>query len=119
MGETMEHDDAVVAARAHLATKDRRPLGPLPSEYGATRMALHSTAENVMKPRRELETGNEIALQFTPGGFGSPPWDVGAASGVGGQIRVDGVDLGLLEGADESRAPVEGVDADSAAALAD
>ena len=56
----MEHDRAVADARAHLAGKPGPPLGPLPPGFAATREALHRVAENVLKPKRELETGNEI-----------------------------------------------------------
>ena len=87
-----EHDDAVAAAREHLADgpDPARPLGPLPADFAATRAALHLVAEQLLKPKRELETGNEIALGFTPGGFGTPIWDRGVASGASGQARVDG-----------------------------
>ncbi len=119
MGETMEHDDAVASARAHLAAKDGVPLGALPSGYSATRAAMHSVAEMRMKPKRELETGNEIALEFTPGGFGSPPWETGVASGASGQIRVEGTELVSREGNDVTRRPLDDVSAAGAAALAD
>jgi hypothetical protein len=115
----MEHDDAVAGARAHLAAKDGPPLGPLPGGFDATRTSMHGVAENLLKPKRELETGNEIALQFTPGGFGSPPWETGVASGVGGQVRVEGVELVSIEGPEEHRRPLDDVSLEAAAALAD
>jgi len=124
-GAAMEHDDAVAAARDHLAAAGTRPLGPLPAGFAAFRAAMHGIAEDVLKPRRVLETGNEIALRFTSGGFGTPPWPVGAASGRSGQIRVEGLELVAVDGDDESRSPLPGLDpaiaadADSAAALAD
>lgn len=100
-----ERDDALTAARAHLASKPdpAKPLGPLPAELATTRGALHVVAEHLLKPKRELETGNEIALQFTPGGFGTPPWDEGEASGGPGQARVEGIELVSVEGTSESR----------------
>lgn len=114
----MEDDDAVTSARAHLDGKDGKPLGQLPSDFEATRATMHVVAERLLKPKRELETGNEIALQFTPGGFGSPPWAAGVVSGVSGQVRVDGVELVSLEGPKERRLPID-VDPEAAAALAD
>lgn len=97
-----EHDDALAAARAHLA---RRTLGPLPDSFAETRESLHYVAENLIKRKRELETGNEIALCFTPGGFGTPVWDVGADSGASGQARVEGDRLVLVEDGEERRCP--------------
>jgi len=117
-----EHDQAVADARAHLAAKAegaRRPLGPLPADFAATRAALHRVAEDVLKPKRELETGNEIALGFTPGGFGTPPWDRGVASVTSGLIRVEGVEIVTVEGDGESREPAGEIDPAGAAALAD
>ena len=63
---------------------------------------MHRIAEEMLKPRRELETGNEIALRYTTGGFGTPPWEHGLASGTSGQLRVEGLDLvgGISAGAE-------------------
>ncbi len=117
----MEHDDAVAEARAHLGAAGSAPLGPLPSGFDATRLAMHRIAEEVLKPKRVLETGNEIALQYTPGGFGTPPWGRGAASGLAGQARVEGLDLVLVDGDRVTREPLAdpGLDGACAAALAD
>ena len=119
MGASMEHDRAVADARAHLAGKAGPPLETLPPGFAATRSALHRVAEDVLKPKRELETGNEIALGFSPGGFGSPPWEKGKASGESGRIRVEGVEIVTAEGDDESRRAADDVDPAGAAALAD
>ena len=117
-----EHDQAIADARAHLAGKAQRtlpPLEPLPTGFAATRAALHRVAEDVLKPKRELETGNEIALGFTPGGFGTPPWETGKESGTSGAIRVEGVEIVTVEGDAESRRPAGDIDPAGAAALAD
>jgi hypothetical protein len=98
IGAKPEHAEAVSAALGHLKERGRRPLGPLPSGFRSTRHTLHRVAEELLKPKRVLETGNEIALRFTPGGFGTPPWERGARSGTSGQIRVEGAELVLTEG---------------------
>ncbi len=114
----MEHDDAAADARAHIEAKDGRPLEPLPDGFGDTRATMHTIAERLLKPKRELETGGEIALQFTPGGFGSSTWESGLLSGVSGQVRIEGVELISVGGTDEHRLPLD-VEADAAAGLAD
>jgi len=108
-----EHDDSLTDARAHLASKPdpAKPLGSLPGEFATTRAALHVVAEHLLKPKRELETGNEISLRFTPGGFGTPPWDEAEASGGPGQARVEGVELVSVEGTSETRAPAADLEA--------
>jgi hypothetical protein len=102
-----EHAGAVAAARSHLAAKPEpgRPLSALPAGFASTVGALHVVAEQLLKPKRELETGNEIALGFTPGGFGTIPWDHGVASGNSGSARVEGTELVLVEDGEERRVP--------------
>ena len=95
---TAEHAAAVADARAALAGSSGQPLGPLPAGFAATRAAMHRVAEEVLKPRREAETGNEIALRFTSGGFGTPPWETGLVSGRSGQLRVEGLELVATDG---------------------
>jgi hypothetical protein len=114
-----EHDRAVADARAHLEAKDGLPLDPLPAGFPESRASLHRVAEDVLKPKRELETGNEIALGFTPGGFGTPPWENGLESGAGGWIRLEGVEIVTREGGAEIRRAAGGIDPAGAAALAD
>jgi hypothetical protein len=116
-----EHADAVADARAHLAAAGGTPLRPLPPGFGAARAALHRVAEDVLKVARERETGNEIALRFTAGGFGTPPWERGLVSGTSGAVRVDGLELVTVAGAETRREPLAdpAVDAASAAAIAD
>jgi hypothetical protein len=45
-------------------------LTPLPAAFAATRSALHRVAEEIIAPARKPD--NEIALEATPGGFGTP-----------------------------------------------
>jgi hypothetical protein len=62
-------------------------LQPLPPAFSATREALHRVAEHIVSPARVAATGNEIALEATPGGFGTP------ALPGGGRVRVELDDL--------------------------
>jgi hypothetical protein len=78
---------------------DERQLPPLPAGFAATREALHRLAEDVIKPARE-QTSDEWTLTQTPGGFGTPVF------GEGNQVRVEGVELVVLEGGEERRAPI-------------
>jgi hypothetical protein len=64
------------------------PLLPLPPTFAATVAALHSVAERIVAPARKPD--NEIALEATPGGFGTPVFE---HDGVAQQVRVDGTDL--------------------------
>jgi len=117
---TVEHAAAVADARAALAGSTGQPLEPVPAGFTTTRAAMHRVAEDVLKPRREAETGNEIALRFTTGGFGTPPWEAGLASGTGGQLRVEGLELVTIDGDEVRRERLAdpGLDASAAAALA-
>lgn len=101
-----EHLGAVAAARSHLRAKGGSPLGPLPEGFVATRRTLHAVAEGLLKPKRELETGNEIALRFCEGGFGTPTWHRDEPGAEPGHVRVDGIELVLDEGGRESRVPL-------------
>lgn len=58
----------------------------------------------MLAPTRVRATGNEIALEATPGGFGTPPFP------AGGRVRVQGAEL-VVEAADggEHRAPIRSV----------
>lgn len=64
------------------------PLRPLPATFAATRDALHRVAEAIVAPARVAATGNEIALEAAPGGFGTPPFPHAALAGLPG----DGLD---------------------------
>ena len=76
-------------------------LGTLPPAFPATMAALHRVAEQIVAPARKPD--NEIALQATPGGFGTPvfPYD-----GAEHQVRVDGAELVHSAGGEERRAPL-------------
>jgi hypothetical protein len=78
--------------------------------FAQTRDALHRLAEDVVSPARVRATGNEIALEATPGGFGTPPFP------DGGRVRVEGTEL-VYEGTGARRERLE-VDGDHAARLA-
>lgn len=116
--DSPEHAGAVADARARLEAAAGQPLAALPPGFAAARAALHRVAEEVLTPKRERETGNEIALRYTPGGFGTPPWEAGLESGASGQARVEGTDLVVVTGDAAERTPLEGAAADSAAAAA-
>jgi hypothetical protein len=58
-------------------------LPALPPTYTATREALHRVAEAIVSPARVAATGNEIALEVTPRGFGTPELP------DGGRVRVE------------------------------
>ncbi len=74
-------------------------LSPLPPAFAATRAALHRVAELIVAPARVAATGNEIALEATAGGFGTPPFP------GGGRVRVEGDVLVVEEaGVGERRA---------------
>jgi hypothetical protein len=59
----------------------------------STRLGLHALAAGVISPLRVQATGNEIALQVRPGGFGTPDLPGGGWAGVSGtEIVVVGPD---------------------------
>jgi hypothetical protein len=95
--------DAVEAARKHVAASGGRPLKPLPEAFEQTRISLHTVAEQLLKPKRVLETGSEISLRFTHDGFGSAPWKAGEASGKPGQVRIEMNELVVTEDGHERR----------------
>ncbi len=70
--------------------------------FGATRHALHALAEHVLTPARHAANG-KIGLRFTRGGFGTPFFD---HDGRPTQLRVEGTDLVVVHGADETRTPL-------------
>ena len=106
MSGTGEHADAVKAARERVAASGDRPLKPLPVAFAKTRDSLHTVAEQLLKPKRVLETGREISLRFTPDGFGCAPWEAGKASGKPGQVRIEKDELVVIEGGHERRVGV-------------
>jgi hypothetical protein len=74
-------------------------LQPLPPTFAATVAALHSVAEQIVAPARKPE--NEIALEVTAGGFGTPPFEY---DGLEQTVRVEGVELVHAAGGRERRA---------------
>lgn len=93
-----------------MAESPESPLAPLPPAFAATRDELHRVAEQVVSPARVAATGNEIALEATPGGFGTPAFP------GGGRVRVD-VDELVVEEADGTAQRTR-LDVDPAAAAA-
>ena len=83
-------------------------LQPLPPSFTDTVGALHRLAEQVVSPARKPD--HEIALQRTPRGWGTPPFEW---EGAVQQVRVDGAELVY-----ERRESLH-VDPDAAARLAD
>jgi hypothetical protein len=92
---------------------DRSHLDALPDGFATTVASLHRVAERIVAPARKPD--NEIALEATPGGFGTPFFE---HSGVRHQVRVEGVELVHTEGEGERRAPLESLAA-AAAVVAD
>jgi hypothetical protein len=87
-------------------------LAPLPDGFAATVSRLHEVAEEVVAPARKPD--NEIALEATSGGFGTPPFEW---EGERRQVRVEGTDLVRETDGRQEREPL-GVDPEAAAALA-
>jgi hypothetical protein len=76
-------------------------LEPLPPRFAATVAALHRVAERIVAPARKPD--NEIALEPTPGGFGTPVFDHARARR---QVRVEGADLVERTDAHQRRTPL-------------
>ena len=77
-------------------------LTPLRRNFAETVSSLHRVAEQIVAPARKPD--NEIALEATPGGFGTPlfEWE-----GATHQVRVEGVELVHSDGDGERRAPLQ------------
>ena len=88
-------------------------LSPLPDGFGAAVSSLHRIAEDVVALARKPD--NEIALEPTPGGFGTPEFEW---EGATHQVRVEGAELVREVDGRQQRTPLE-VDPVAAAALAD
>lgn len=76
-------------------------LETLPDAFATTVASLHRVAELIVAPARKPD--NEIALQATQGGFGTPAFEY---DGESHQARVEGAELVHTEGAAERRAPL-------------
>jgi hypothetical protein len=87
-------------------------LEPLPPRFAETVRELHRVAEEVVAPERKPD--NEIALEATPGGFGTPPFEW---EGEVRRVRVEGTELVREADGAQRREPLD-VDPVAAAALA-
>jgi hypothetical protein len=85
-------------------------LSPLPDGFAATVTGLHRVAEELVAPARKPD--NEIALQATPGGFGTPGFEF---EGARRQVRVEAAELVQAVDGEERRAPLRSLAAASAA----
>jgi hypothetical protein len=77
----------------------RRRLGPAPARLADTRESLHRVGEQVLSKAREHANG-KVAMRYTRDGFGTPFF------GDDVQVRVEGTELVVQEGADERRGPL-------------
>jgi hypothetical protein len=80
--------ELLTEARSAWAANGRLPEPPPKLEE--TRLALHAVAERVVSAARHRATGNEIALRWYPGGYGTPPFADDRGARV---VRVDCVEL--------------------------
>jgi hypothetical protein len=76
-------------------------LESLPPNFPATVTALHWVAERILAPAQKPD--NEIALQATPGGFGTPVFEFGGAQH---QVLVEGTELVHRVDDEERRSPL-------------
>lgn len=76
-------------------------LSPLPDRFAGTVASLHRVAEELVASSRKPD--NEIALEATPGGFGTPPFEF---EGAVHRVRVEGTELVHAEDGRERRAPL-------------
>ncbi len=76
-------------------------LEPLPSTFVPTVESLHEVAAELVAPARKPE--NEIALEPTPGGFGTPYFEF---DGAQRRVRVEGDELVHECGGKQRRAPL-------------
>jgi hypothetical protein len=83
-------------------------LPEVPADLVATREALHAVAERVVSPARQRATGNEIALRWYPGGFGTPAFHDDRGARV---VRVEGTDLVDACDGSERRTPLTSLSA--------
>lgn len=63
-------------------------LAPLPPNFAATVASLHEVAAELIAPARKPQ--NEISLEATPGGFGTPYFEF---DGARRRVRVEGDEL--------------------------
>ena len=87
LDELLAHHVVGVDHGRLLTVTSRQPPRPLRHDIRQQPDALHRIAEEVVSPARVAATGNEIALEVTPGGCGTPAFP------DGGQVRVEGTEL--------------------------
>ena len=80
-------------------------LSLLPENFAANVAALHRVAEKLVAPARRPD--NEIALEASPGGFGTPEFEFGGARH---RVRVEGAELVHEIDGDGRRAPLGSLD---------
>jgi hypothetical protein len=80
-------------------------LSPLPASFATTVAALHRVAEQIVAPARKPD--NEIALEATPHGFGTPVFE---HVGLIQQVRVEGAELVRRVDEEERRAPLRSLE---------
>ena len=97
------HPDPAALLAESAALWPGGPLPAAPAGVESTREALHAVAERVVSPARLAATGNEIALRWYPGGFGTPPFRDAAGERV---VRVEGTELVDSRDGSERRAPL-------------
>jgi hypothetical protein len=73
-----------------------------PPDYAIARAGLHAVAEHVLAAALHRATGR-IGLRATPGGFGTPVFQL---DGADCQVRVEGIDLVVLDGSIVRRSPL-------------
>ena len=88
-------------------------LLPLPDQLVATVTELHRVAEEVVAPARKPD--NEIALEATAGGFGTPVFEW---EGAAHRVRVEGAELVRETDGRQEREALDGVDPEAARVLA-
>ena len=79
-------------------------------DFTGTRRSLHAVAEQVLAAALWRASGR-IGLRATEGGFGTPAFPLG---GRGRQVRVEGLDLVVVDDGHERRAPLTTVAAAAA-----
>ena len=87
-------------------------LLPLPEQFAATVGELHRVAMDVVAPARKPD--NEIALEPTAGGYGTPEFEW---EGARHRVRVEVTDLVREKDGEQEREPLD-VDVDAARVLA-
>jgi hypothetical protein len=92
--------------------EDRLPF-PLPAGFAETVVALHRVAEQIVAPARK--PANEIALEPTPGGFGTPEFEF---EGSRRRVRVEGAEVVHEVDGEGRRAPIGSL-AEAGALVAD